>query len=356
MALQEIHHVRLAGISAAVPKRIVETRDWPTFASAEECEKYIATVGIERLRRHAGDMTCSDLCRHAAEQLMAKLQWDPASIDLLVYVSVARDYVQPATSCILHGKLGLKQACSCFDIPHGCSGWVYGMAVVAGMMQSGAFKRALILAGDAEPMGEAHPTRSDLPMFGDAGTATALEYDELAEQMVIETQTDGTGYEAIIRREGGDRKPVEASSLLYATDAYGRTHRGIDKEMDGAAVFIFGISQIPKAIKKMLADTGRRVEDIDYFCFHQANLMMNEQIRRKCAIPAEKCPYSLRDFGNNSPASIPLTMVTQIRDQLASAPDKRVVACGFGVGLSWGVISLSMQHPVILPLLEFTPH
>lgn len=356
MAIQYIKNVRIAGLSAAVPQNIQETRGLPCFENEEECERYIENVGVERVRKHDGSISCSDLCQRAAERLMSDLGWVAEDIDLLVFLSQSQDYVLPATSCVLHGKMGLKQECACFDISLGCSGWTYGLSVVGAMMQSGGFKRALLLMGDARPVGAPLvPQNPDIPMgkplFGDSGTATALEYDENASEILIDTRTDGTGYEAIIKRAGACREKMTSDALEYIEDQHGNIHRPIDTEMDGPAVFVFGITKVPKAVKSVLKLVNRTVADVDCFLFHQANLMMNEQIRKKCKIPAEKCPYSIRDFGNNSSASIPLTMVTAARDEL-NGSDKEIVACAFGVGLSWATLHMRLQHPVISPLVE----
>ncbi len=356
MAVQHIQHVRIAGVSAAVPKQIQETRGLPCFENEEECERYIENVGVERTRKHDGSITCSDLCLRAAERLMADLGWVTEDIDLLVFLSQSQDYVLPATACVLHGKMGLKQSCACFDISLGCSGWTYGLSVVGSMMQSGGFKRALLLMGDARPVGASlFPTNPDVPMgkplFGDAGTATALEFDIGAAEMLIDTRTDGMGYEAIIKRAGACRERMTPEALEYREDQHGNIHRPIDTEMDGPAVFVFGITKVPRAVKDILKLTNRTVDDVDCFLFHQANLMMNEQIRKKCKIPAEKCPYSIRDFGNNSSASIPITMVTAAREQLNDS-EAEIVACAFGVGLSWATLHMKLQRPVISPLVE----
>ena len=356
MAIQYIKNVRIAGLSAAVPKNIQETRGLPCFENEEECERYIENVGVERVRRHDGSITCSDLCRSAAERLMSDLGWVAEDIDLLVFLSQSQDYVLPATACVLHGKMGLKQECACFDISLGCSGWTYGLSVVGAMMQSGGLKKALLLMGDARPVGlplipNSPGSMAAKPLFGDSGTATALEYDENASEMLIDTRTDGTGYEAIIKRAGACRVRMTPDALEYVEDQHGNIHRPIDTEMDGPAVFVFGITKVPKAVKAVLKLVNRTVEDVDCFLFHQANLMMNEQIRKKCKIPAEKCPYSIRDFGNNSSASIPITMVTAARDAL-NGSDKEIVACAFGVGLSWATLHMKLQNPVISPLVE----
>lgn len=348
MAIQHIKNVRIAGISAAVPKNVKETLQSPEFDTPEDAAKFIENVGVERRHVHMGGICCSDLCQTAAEKLIHDCSVNLAEIDLLVYVSQSQDYTLPATACVLHGKMGLPATCNCFDISLGCSGWVYGLSAVAAMMQGGGFRKALMLAGDAKNI-----LGKDLgkPLFGDAGTATLLEYNESAPEMVIDTKTDGTGYEAIIRRGGCHRIPYDKHSLDPITDQFGNRHSILATEMDGAAVFVFGITKVPKAVKDMLKLTGKTVEDIDYFLFHQANLMMNEQIRKKCKIPMEKHPYSLRDFGNNSSASIPLTIVTQTAADM-QARDTEIIACGFGVGLSWGTLYAKLCKPVIPALIE----
>lgn len=348
MAIQHIKNVRIAGISAAVPKAVKEMSASAEFTDAEAAEKFMQNVGIERRHVHETPMCTSDLCQAAAEKLLSETQTDLSEIDMLVFISQNQDYVLPATACVLHGKLGLNTSCCCFDISLGCSGWAYGLSVVGSMMQNGGFRKALMLAGDIK---FASGKDESKPLFGDAGTATLLEYNETASEMIVETRTDGTGYEAIIRRGGASRHPFDAHSYDVIEDKHGNRHTILDTEMDGAAVFVFGITKVPKAVKDMLKLTGKTVQDVDYFLFHQANLMMNEQIRKKLKIEPAQCPYSLRDFGNNSSASIPLTIVTQIREAV-QAEEKDIIACGFGVGLSWGTVSVRLQKPVIPALVE----
>ena len=351
MPFQKITNVRVAGIAAAVPERIVEAKSWTVFASNDESDRYVKNVGIERLHRHDGNMCCSDLCQHAAENLLSKLGWNAGDVDLLIYAAVARDYVQPPTACVLHGKMGLKKDCASFDVPQGCSGWMYGMAIAASMIACGGVKKALVMAGDAEPMGPQYPTRSDLPMFGDAGTATALEYVKDAPEMIICTETIGAGYEAIIRRDGGDRSPVCEGALDMIEDAYGHRHRGIDKEMNGPSVFSFSLSDVPKLLNRVMTTSSVGIQDIDYFVLHQANKMINERLCKKMKFPVEKCPSSLSNFGNTSAASIPLTICTEIPSNVWKDHKKTILACGFGVGFSLAAALFTLQKSVILPLL-----
>lgn len=347
MSLQKIENVRIAAISAAVPAHTVQTSGHPAFSGEEEALKYMENVGVRQRHINQSSLCCSDFCMAAAEKCLSSAGWEKETVDLMVFVSQYPDYVLPATACVLHGKMGMPVNCTAFDISLGCSGWAYGMAVVAGLVQSGAFKRALLMVGDALPNGERDKGK---PLFGDAGTATLLEYDQAAAPIYIETCTQGADYEAIIRRGGASRHPFDARSLEVIEDRFGERHTILDEEMDGPAVFIFGITQVPRAVKRMLQTTGNTVDSTDYVIFHQANLMMTEQIRKKCKIPAEKCPISIDEFGNNSSASIPLTIVTRLRDQ-AESRELKILACGFGVGLSWGTVSTTLQRPVVPELI-----
>ena len=211
MAFLEIKNVRIAGISACVPKEIEENLTLPLFSSEEEARKFIETTGVER-RHISKQCLTSDLCFHAAEKIISDLGWQKNDIDALVFVTQRPDYILPATSCILQDRLGLSEECYTLDISLGCSGWVYGLSVVAGLISSGMMKKALFLCGDTS-----HATstedKSAYPLFGEAGTVTALEFSEQKESFRFHFASDGSGYEAIIIPDGGFRNPFSEKSL-----------------------------------------------------------------------------------------------------------------------------------------------
>lgn len=138
-----------------------------------------------------------------------------------------------------------------------------------------------------------------------------------------------------IVRDGGCRKPFTINSLDRINHGEGLERSNSELELEGMSVFSFGISKAPKSVNELLQHFSIDKESVDYYTFHQANLFMNEKIRKKLKLPAEKVPYSLRDFGNTSCASIPLTLVSQLTDKLR-ANSLSHISCGFGVGLSWG--------------------
>ena len=217
MAFLEFKNVRISGISAGVPKHVEYNKDYPYFEEGE-AEKYIASTSV-RERRIADPGVCSsDLCYSAAERLIEDLGWDKSEIECLLFVSQTADYILPATSCILQERLGLPESCYAMDISLGCSGWVYGLSVITSLLSSGQIKKGLLLSGEICHLQSSPLDKSAYPLFGDAGTATALEYQEGYEPVRFHFSTDGSGYEAIIIRDGGYRHPFDNQSLdVYTT-------------------------------------------------------------------------------------------------------------------------------------------
>lgn len=346
MAFLDIKNVSIKGISACVPvqtEKISEIYKWDGVAN------FIESTGIVSRRRAEYSITSADLCIRAAEQLIEGLSWNSNEIEALVFVTQTPDYILPATSCVLQQRLGLSKDCYTLDISLGCSGWVYALSVITSLMQNGTIKKGLLLAGDTITKLCSPDDKSTYPLFGDAGSATALEFDDNSEGMKFLFNTDGSGYETIIVRDGGYRNQVSLDSLKEVSTDESISRRGIDLVLDGMDVFSFGITKAPKSVKRLYEHFEIDKDSVDIFSFHQANKMMNEMIRKKLKLPEEKVPYCMDEFGNTSCASIPLVLVTRERDRLQ---DEKIshIACGFGVGLSWGSVFFQTDR-IIVPNL-----
>lgn len=328
-------HVRIAGMAVCVPARVEENIDLPIFESREEAEKVIAATGIERRRVSADGVTASDLSIPAVEKVLSDLGWTAATVDCLFYVCTSRDYIAPQTACILQDRLGLREDCFVMDLPLGCSGWVYGMSVATAMMQTGAFKRGLLVAAETNTKNRSMKDRTVRPLFGDAATVTALEYDENWDKpMNFVFGVDGKGAGAIMAKYGGTRHPTTEEALREVEVEPGVVRRGVDMEVKGMDVFGFAIKRPPASLKELIATFGIDIDSVDYLYLHQANKFIDEKIRKALKVPAEKVPYCIEDFGNVTSASIPLTMVMRTAEALSGEP-KHCLACGFGVGLAW---------------------
>jgi 3-oxoacyl-[acyl-carrier-protein] synthase-3 len=348
MAFLEFRNVRIAGISAGVPENVVSNY---TLKQGEDIsvdytpEAFVEATGVKE-RRCSETLTTGDLCFAAAEKLIAELGWNKSDIEALVFVSQTADYFLPATACIIQDRLGLPKECYAEDVALGCSGWVYGLSNVASLVASGAIRKALLLAGDAKKRSK---MKRD-PLFGDAGTATAIEYAEGETGFKFHFGTDGRGYDAIIAPDGGSRNQVSPQSFeLKEYD--GKMMHSLQTHMKGMDVFSFGITTAPKSVKKLAEHFGFDYMDANYIIFHQANMKMNNQIVKKLKLDPDRVPSCMYRFGNTSSASIPLTIVGELKGKFENKPTK-FICCGFGVGLSWGTVALETNDVLISDLVE----
>jgi 3-oxoacyl-[acyl-carrier-protein] synthase-3 len=314
-------------------------------------DNFLSTTGIQAHRKASNEVTTSDLCYAAAENLIEELKWNKSEIDAIVFVTQTHDYILPATSPILQSKLGLSKDCYTLDISLGCSGWVYALSVLAALMQNGTIRKGLLLAGDTILKMCSPDDKSTYPLFGDAGTATALIYNPSSHGLKFNLNSDGTGYETIIIRDGGYRNQPTADSFVQRNHGEGIERSNMNLELDGMNVFSFGISKAPKSVIGLIEKFGIDKESVDFFTFHQANMFMNESIRKKLKLESDKVPYCMDEFGNTSCASIPLTLVTRKRNQLISEKLNHI-ACGFGVGLSWGSVYFETDKIIVPELIE----
>ncbi len=322
MASIKIDNVNILGMAAAIPKTIDFNIN----------DKFIATTGVSFKRISSPDVCSSDLCFEAANQLIEDLNIDKNEIEVLVFVSQTPDYKLPVTSTILQSRLKLPQSCMCLDIPLGCSGYVYGLSVISSLINSGKIKKGLLLVGDTISKILKPGDQSTEPLFGDAGTATLLEYNTESNPMLFDLGSDGDGYETIIIPGGGFRNQSDSQYL----------------DLKGMDVFNFGISKIPKVVNTFLNHFNIDKENIDLCVFHQANKLMNDKIYKKLSIPEEKTISSLYDFGNTSSATIPLTLITNPNLK----KDTRLLFCGFGVGLSWGSAYIQLNQDLHYSIIK----
>ena len=348
MAFLEIKNVIIKGISACVPPTIEENANLP-FYSEVEAKKVIDSIGISRRHICTDGITASDLCFSAASKLIEDLGWEKESIDLIGYVTQNPDYINQPTSFLIHDKLDLPETCICMDFFHGCPGWVVGLSGVMSMISSGTIKKALLLDGDMLSNDISKNDREARPLFGDAGTCTALEYKEFAPSVFFNIGTKSKDGKALIRLNGGYRNQFTMESLKFELDKRDGIIplNDIADSMDSMDVFSFAITKVPKNIKILCANFDINITDIDKLVLHQANKFMIETIAKKTKFEMDKVPLSLEEYGNTSSASIPLTIVGTCGGEYASKKVK-TLACGFGTGLSWGAVYFETEN-IICP-------
>jgi len=238
----------------------------------------------------------------------------------------------------VHGRLGLAVGCAAFDVGLGCSGYPYGLYLAATMLKGGGHQRILMLNGDTPSRFTSPDDHATTLLFGDAGSATALEAAApggFASHFGL--FSDGTGAEALVMRGGGfrDRFPTDPRDLYV--------------RMDGAGVFNFTIKRVPPLIQDTLAAAALGVQDVDAYIFHQSNRFIMKHLIKKCGLPEDRVPFTLEDTGNCGGPSVPVTLTRALAErQQVNAQDLRVMLLGYGVGLSWASAVVQVDARTVL--------
>lgn len=338
MASYRVKGTSVRGVVAAVPACKEVNPDSLGFPQ-EEALKITESVGV-RERHIAGPGVCtSDLCFAAAEVLLKRVSWARESVDALLFVSQTFDYILPATSCVLHGRLALPKRCVALDVGMGCSGYVYGMWLASNLIAGGC-KRVLLLVGDTISKVVSPMDRATKPLFGDAGSATALEADE-GGVMWFEMGTDGAGYDQLMVPAGGFRLPRSDTTVVRREREAGNMRSEEDLFMNGSEVFSFTLREVPAMVQSVLASAGWALEDVNAFVLHQANRFILNHLAKRLKLPRDRVCFSIEEFGNTSSASIPVTIAHCLRERLENG-SLRVVLGSFGVGFSWAAVALEL--------------
>jgi len=332
-----VKDVAFRGLASAVPSVTSPLTLEKERFGADVISKISINTGIVDRRIAPPEMKASDLCIAAAQCLLAELKWEPGSVELLIFLTQTPDFDAPSTACTIQDRLGLPKAAAAFDISLGCSSYAYGLWVAGSLLRSLGKGRALVLVGDTLTHRISRENRTIWPLFGDAGSATALEVDVKSPVMHFELGTDGSGFKHLLieRSIFGDQGPPQL-------------------HMDGLEVFSFALREVPSMVKRLLDKTNLEVEDIDQWVFHQANEFILRNLQRRLKIPDERFTVDLAQWGNTSGASIPLAISSSLRSTFG-AKEQRLLLAGFGIGLSWSSVILDVPCNVAMPpIVEVT--
>jgi 3-oxoacyl-[acyl-carrier-protein] synthase-3 len=302
---------------------------------AEAMKKVVAGAGIRNRRVAAPGVTGADLAFDAADSLLSQRGVDRSSIDLLIHCTHSPDHFMPSTACLLHDRLGLKKECAAFDINLACSQYVYALSIASSMIVAGVATRALVLTGDTVTRDINPLDRSAAPLMGDGGTATLIGQVPAGEGFLgFELGTDGSGAKYLTIPAGAYRTPATQETALETADSEGNVRSAQNFFMNGAAVFHFAITTVPKTVHSILAKLNLTLDDIDLVLFHQANQYMLDYLVKKLKIPAEKTHFYLAEIGNTGGSTMPTVLTDALRAGKIK-PGGRILMVVFGAGLSW---------------------
>ena len=351
MAFLSYSNIGIAGIAACVPKQTIDNYHYTQYFPEDVVRKVVDKIGIYE-RRFADEHTCaSDLCYAASERLVADLQVDKSEIDVLIFISQTPDYRMPATAFLLQERLGLPKTTMAFDLTLGCSAFLYGLSIGYSLLQQPHIRKVLLLDGETRSKVYSPKDRKTAFLFGDAGAAVLLEKGEKYGNSYFSLNSDGSMADTIKIEGGGYRMPSSEETLRErVVDENGNIRSLEQGYMDGDDVFNFVASKVPKDIKYLCTEVGEDIQSMDYYLLHQANKFMNQFLVKKLKLDEKKVPSSIAKFGNTSSASIPLTIVSELQNQLSG--NKKLMLSAFGVGLSWGTIILQTNNCHISSLVE----
>ena len=325
----KITGLNILGISGSVPREILHLETLAEKFGESEVKRIIASTGINSVRVASANTSCADLCFVAAKNLLTKLDISAKSIDAIVFISQTSEFIAPATSAILQNRLDLSKEVVAFDINYGCSGYIYGLYQAALLINSGC-RRVLLCAGDVITPLLNDEDRQLRMVLGDAGSATIIEKG--MHEFDFNIKTDGSGAQHIIAKRMSPK--VLIPEYFY---------------MNGAKIMEFALREVPSMIEEILEAKKWVRDDVDTFALHQPNRFMLDYIRKKSKLPKDAVISSVEMYGNTGPASIPLVLSEHYSRKSSL---EKVVMCGFGVGLSWGAIGLSLQDTALLPVIE----
>ncbi|MEM6474233.1 MAG: ketoacyl-ACP synthase III [Planctomycetota bacterium] len=322
-------HAHIGPIAVHLPQR-VETNDalqqeFPSWDLRLIEEK----TGIRQRHVAAPDETSADLAVAASEKLFEQASVDPTGIDFLLFCTQTPDYPLPTTSCLIQDRLGLSTQCGALDFNLGCSGYVYGLAVADGLIQSGVAKRILFVTAETYTKYIDADDRSLRTIFGDAGAATLITADETPSMWGFKFGSDGSGADMLLVGDGGCRPESDAIKPRHRKRWKSRLY------MDGPSLINFTVDAVPKLIEEIRADQGLTDDDISLYLMHQATWKMLDQLRKRMEIASERLPIELSDVGNTVSCTLPI-LIDQLRNSGRIDATSTNMMVGFGVGLSWG--------------------
>jgi len=320
----------LGAIEYHLPEQVLSNEqlarefDWPVA-------KIESKTGISERRLAAPGECASDLAFQAAQRLFRN-GVSPNDVDYLLFCTQSPDYPLPTTACLLQHRLGISTRAGAIDFNLGCSGYVYGLSLAKGLIESGQARNVLLLTADTYSKYLDPRDRGVRTLFGDGASASWIVSRPTAEGVApalgpVVFGTDGSGAENLIVRKGGARKGERGADA----DSY--------LAMKGGEIFTFTLRSVHEAVRRLLELAGLTLADVDRFVFHQANQYMLDALRDKIGIPRDKFIIDMNDCGNTVSSTIPIAfkravMAGNIR------PGHRVMLVGFGVGYSWGAMML----------------
>lgn len=327
---------KVTQIEYVLPKNTLSSEDMVRENSDWDIDKIEAKTGIKN-RYTATEECSSDLGIAAAIKLFENSEYNPEDIDFILFCTQSPDYFLPTTACLVQDKLGIPITAGALDFNLGCSGFVYGLGLAKGLIETGQANNLLLITAETYTK-YIHPKdKSVRTLFGDAGAAVLLQGVEQKKESIgpFIYGTDGRGAENLIVPHGAQKFPISKASSEESEDSSGNVRTPANLYMNGSKIFSFTLNSVPKALSQLYQKADLNEADIDLFVFHQANKFMLDQLQSKIGIADKKMYRAYEDIGNTVSCTIPIA-IKRAQEEGKIKPGDVVALVGFGVGYSWG--------------------
>ena len=315
----------ITGVGGYVPDYILNNEELARMV--DTTDEWITTrVGIKERRILTEEgLGTSYLARKAAKQLIQKTGVDPDTIDALIVTTTTPDYKFPSTASIVLGKLGLKNAFA-FDFSAACCGFLYTLDVAASMIQSGRYKKIIVIGADKMSSLVDYTDRATCVLFGDGAGAVLVEATE-EENVGVQNsylRTDGQGLPFLHMKAGGSVCPPSHFTV---------DHRLHYLYQEGRTVFRYAVTDMSNDVMKIMEMNNLKADDVNWVIPHEANLRIIEAVTKRAGIPLDKVVVNIDHYGNTSAATIPLAL-WDAESQLKKGDN--VIFTAFGAGFVHG--------------------
>ncbi|TWU24275.1 3-oxoacyl-[acyl-carrier-protein] synthase 3 [Novipirellula galeiformis] len=321
-------HAQLGPIAVHLPTRVETNEQLQAVFPSWDLSLIAEKTGI--YQRHIAEPreTSSDLAVQAATKLFAEQEIDPQSIDFVLFCTQTPDYPLPTTSCLIQDRLGLPTRCGALDFNLGCSGFVYGLAMADGLIQSGVAKKILLLTAETYSKYIDSDDRSLRTIFGDGAAASLVTASDEKTLWGFQFGSDGSGGDMLVVGDGGARAAEDAIQPRHRKRWKSRLY------MDGPSLINFTVEAVPRLVGEILEANGLSDADIDRYLMHQATWKMLDQLRGRMDVAPERLPIELSDVGNTVSSTLPI-LIDRLRSRGELKAESINMLVGFGVGLSW---------------------
>jgi 3-oxoacyl-[acyl-carrier-protein] synthase-3 len=322
----------ITGIEAFLPDYILTNEELSSMVDTSD-EWIMQRVGIKERRILKGEgLASSDMGAEATKKLLAKTGTKPEDIDLVLVATVTPDMAFPSTACLIAEKAGIKNFWG-FDISAACSGFLYSLQTASHFIESGQYKKVLLVATDKMSSITDYTDRSSCILFGDAAVAMLLE-PTTEDLGVIDSilQADGSGKDSLYVKAGGSLKPA-SHATVDAKEHY--------MYQDGKSVFKVAVSKMADVSVAIMAKNNLKPEDLAWFVPHQANLRIIDAVGNRMGIDKSKVMINIEKYGNTTAATVPLCL-WELEKTLKKG-DKLILST-FGGGFTWGSIYLKWAY------------